>query len=240
MTSGNLELYSAPGIERLVVPEALQPETTDAVLPVFSAADLAELKASGWSRVGIVAAVVDDRERFLMLEHRPSDKTPSGAWGPLAETTQLARTGPCVHVERTADTLARGLREEVGVADPAALEVTARYAGSWILNRWPVGGRHVAQFALAVCPVVHIDRETRLELEDSFRPNEETGALAFMYPEQIAGLDHVRYGTHTWLHQVMYSGLAALAAQERDVLRLSAGLPLPNATDAKLLEIDYL
>jgi hypothetical protein len=236
----NVNVHTITNHDQLIIPDHLDPGVSEASLPAPTAADLTDLKYAGWSHVGIVAALVDDRQRILMLQHRPSDKTPSGAWGPLAETTQLARTETGAQVERTIDTLARGLREEVSVADPSRLEVAARYVGSWVVNRWPVGGRHVGQFALALCPVVHVSRGVRQELENMYRPNNETSSMAFMDPEQIAALDHVRFGTHTWLRQVMGSGLVEAPTQERERILLPAGAPLPHAIDAQLGEINYL
>jgi len=220
------------------------PEYATTQLPSLDSDDLRFLKAQGWARVGIVSAVAvevpDAQTRLLMLQHRPSDKTPGGAWGPLAETAQLARSdNGMITVERTAHTLSRALREEVGVADPMRLQLTAKTAGSWVLNNWPIDVSYANQWALAVCPVVYLDDAERERLQDTFVPTEEITAITFMTPEEIVSETNVRPGTHNWARDA-HVGLTTFAAAERTTLELPSSQPLPGAVDIKLGNLSYL
>lgn len=226
------------GVPRLdFAPVSLHPERAQTSLPSPSAGDLRVLRAQGWSRFGIVAAVVDDRQRIMMLSHRGSAKVPIGALGPMAETAQIGCIEGRVAVETTQDTLARALREELGQDNPTKVALRARHAGSWELNFWPVGTNFGAQRAFAVCPIVHITGEQRERLQDEFVGTEEISALRFMAPDQIDECDNIRPGTRAWLGTVAASPLLELRPGDSVDLELPLGLALPQAVDARLQEV---
>lgn len=225
-----------PQLDR--APESLRPELAADTLPRPTAADLRQLAAQGWMRFGIVAAVVDDHRRIMMLEHRPSSKTPAGALGPLAETAQLGRVDGKIAVETTEETLARAVSEELGQSPPT-LQLRARKVGSWELNSWPVGINHGNQRAFGVCPVVHVTGDERERIEDEFAGTEEIRAVRFMTPEQIDGYHNVRPGTNLWLGTVAASPLMDLPPEESLWISLPPATPLPEAMDARLQEVSY-
>lgn len=202
--------FTTPGPrtgEMLRLPNRLNPAMSQSMLPEINADDVRTIGASGlWSRLGIVVAIIDDRGKYLMLEHRSSDKTYAGQWGPLAETSHYSTTkSGDIQVEQPAQTLARSIREELGVASPDTLGLMARATGAWILDSWPVGKRYKDQFALAVSPVVHIGGEGREQLED-FTGTEEISAVDFMDPEEIQDIP-TRRGVGSWLGNIASSGL---------------------------------
>lgn len=225
------------GVLRLdMAPASLRPELATTVLPSASTADLRMLRAQGWMRYGIVAAIVDDRQRIMMLSHRHSAKTPGGALGPLAETAQVGRSQGGVVVETTQETLARALREELGQEDPTKVALRARRTGSWRLNSWPVGTNFGAQRAFAVCPIAHITGEQRQRLQDEFPGTEEIDAVRFMTADQIDEYNNVRPGTRAWLGAVATSLLMELRPDESTGLILPSGVALPQAADILLQE----
>jgi len=232
-----------PTKEGMPVPSSVLPEYATSQLPHADAADLRYLKAKGWARYGVVAAVVSetpsDQPRLLMLEHRPSDKSPASAWGPLAETAQLARSGDKIIVESSAHTLARAFAEEVGVTDVSQLQLMGKEVGAWVLNAWPVGTSYANQQALAVCPVVHLDEEQCEAIQDMFEPTEEITAITFMTPNEIGQQQVVRPGTKEWLRDV-HLGLITMGAAGHSPLELPDPTPLAGAVDIKFNSLGFL
>jgi hypothetical protein len=209
------------------------------MFPAGSATDLTEMKQAGWARLGIVAAVVDDRQQLLMLTHQASAKSPHQALGPVAETTQRAREGRDVQIESTAHTLSRAILEELGVRDPSSLLLTARRAGAWALNRWPVGIRHPGQSALAVCPIVHIGAEAREQLLDTFTGTEEIQSIAFMDPAAIVAHDNLRPGVHDWLNDIAATGQLDVAGSEQRSVELPDPSMFVGGADVILTNQEY-
>jgi hypothetical protein len=224
---------------KLAVPNRFLPEQATEMFPAGKATDLTEMKRAGWARLGIVAAVVDDRQQILMLAHRASAKSPHQALGPLAETAQRAREGRGIQVESTAHTLSRAILEELGVRDPASLRLTARMAGAWAINRWPVGIRHPDQSALAVCPVVHIGAEGREQLIDTFAGTEEIEAIAFMDPGDIVTHDNLRPGVYDWLSDIAASGQLDANGSEQHPVDLPDPSPFIGGADVILTNPEY-
>jgi hypothetical protein len=214
------------------LPQGLRPELASDTFPRVSVPDLSQLKRTGWARFGIVAAVVDEQQRIMMLEHRPSDKTPAGALGPLAETSQLARTRNGLQVEHAAETLARGFKEELGT-DPTQLQLVAKKVGSWALNSWPVGALYTNQQAFAVCPVVRVGAEQRDRLVGEFTGTDEISAVRFMTTDEIRRQENVRTGTHAWLGDVAASGLMEVPADDSFDLQLTGSTMPADALDIK-------
>lgn len=216
-------------------------EQSSVMLPHFEPETLSRLKRDGWARLGLVAAVLDERQHLLMLSHKQSDKTPAGALGPLAETSQISQpTEGSPQVETVAHTLARGIKEELGVSDPSELELTGRRFGAWLLNAWPVGTQYATETALAICPVVHISKERRESLLDTFTETEEIDGIKFMPLDDVATEKAVRPGTHAWLKSVGASDLLDPYGYDRVLVELPEPTPLTNAVDIKFKNLHYL
>ncbi len=222
-------------------PRTYLPEHAEVMLPESTVADVATLKAQGWSRMGILAAVFDPSGCLLMLKHRGSDKTPDGALGPLAETAQLSVSGGrVVAVESAAHTLSRGVHEELGIVEPSALKLRAQRIGAWALNDWPIGVSYEGQRALAICPVVHIDDDSPEFLCDTFTGTEEISEITFMHPHDVVSSQLVRPGTVEWVHTVMNSGLPSISRGGLEAVGLPGPDPLPDAVDIKMAELGQL
>ncbi len=220
-----------------VVHDSLQPSRALHMFPNVTINDLRELQAAGWSRVGIVAAVINEAQQILMLEHAESDKNPEGALGPLAETTLVRSVNNQWQVEDTITTLYRCFREELGITNPEQVGLAARKIGAWTLNRWPVGGeRHKDKFALAVCPVITVPEQTVTRI-GRFINTHEIRRAYFMKPEQILDINNVRPGTHQWLIDIISSGLLNTPSEEKTEVDFSH-LEAYGWRDAKLEELD--
>jgi hypothetical protein len=117
---------------QLAIPENLQPNGQD--FPTLTPEILAGLKEFGWSRVGVVAAIVNLDGNILILENPPNDKIPSLQYGALSETSQ--RYGS--HIEQPLETVARCMQEELKV-DPGKITAYVPATNPYIVNQWPVG-----------------------------------------------------------------------------------------------------
>jgi hypothetical protein len=235
----SLQEVQRGGVPRLDgAPQPLRPEWATTPLPSATAADLRLLRWQGWMRFGIVAAIIDDSQRFLMLEHRVSAKNLAGALGPMAETTQLAKTPSGVVVESTEETLARALREELGLNDPEGIDLHARPRGAWELYSWPVGVDYGDQQALAVCPVLRISDEQGESIEGQFTGTPEIRHMRFMTLDEIEQQHNLRPGTEGWLGAVATSPLMDMRSGEGTRLLLPPGAALPGAVDARLQEVE--
>lgn len=229
-----------PPNKGMPLPRSAQPASATAMFPKFNADDLRVIKAAGWTRVGILAAILDGEQRFLILRHKHSDKTPQGALGPLAETAQLSRgVRNEIQVESTAHTLSRAVYEELGVSRPSTLRLTAKYIGGWVLNSWPVGTGYAGQKALAICPVTHIGNEEKERLLDTFQEMEEIAGIDFMRAHDIAH-ELVRPGTREWLGDVLSSGLASPEHGRESEVKLPSPSPLWGGVDIKFEAIGEL
>ncbi len=224
-------------------PDCFRPQTAESMFPAVKGTDLSRLKQAGWARLGIVAAVVDPASNILMLKHRPSDKiSDTACWGPLAETTHVIQANGRVIAEDTAQTLARSLAEELEVAKPELLGLTARRIGAWALNAWPVGVSYQGQEAFAVCPVVHVSRDGKGFLMDTFDGSEEIADIEFWAPDDIIDANNTRNGTRQWLVDINRSGLITPARAGEGLVPVTLPSPImaPGAVDVKFAEIGYL
>lgn len=215
------------------LPDALLPSKAKETLPRLCHDDIHQAAKLGIARIGIVAAILDQQQRLLVLEHKESDKSPAGSLGPLAETAQLAETGSGVVVETTTHTLSRGIREELGVEKPQTLNIRAKRMGAWALNRWPVGVNYSHQAALAICPVVHLGPEEAERIMDEYEETAETTRVIFVPIGELRDIQNVRPGTHAWLDVIVKSNLIALSQHQRTGLMLPDPAPLPHAKDIR-------
>lgn len=223
--------------ERSSMPTSLVPKRSPAILPAADVRDLRRMRDAGFDRYGVVAAIVDDLGRLLMLSHVGNSKTPDGALGPLAETAKLAINGDDISVEATAQTLLRGVREELGIEDTDSIGFRARRAGGWVLNNWPVGTAYANQTALAVCPVLHVDAAGAQAILDSFQPNDEISGIRFMSPGEIRQAPNLRDGTQAWLGDLVASGLLELQADTDLVVVGDAQMLLGELRDVRFDEV---
>jgi len=202
--------------------------TAPGEFPAPTDADLRLLQAKGFLRLGIVAAFIDERQRFLVGRHRPSGKIPArpqGVLGPLAETSHWTGSGNSLQVETVAQTLSRCLLEEAGVQNPNDLELEVHAEKPWLVSSWPVGVRYPGQHAAAVYTIAHINSDRLDELVAGFLPHDgsEINTLVAMETDLLHSHVDVRPGTHQWLGEVLASGLADTAPSERIALTL----PIP-------------
>lgn len=155
-----------------------------------------QLHAERISRVGIVAAVVDQgMERLLMLKHKESKKTKAGMWGVLSETAIVAaQGGGGWRLEAPMDTVARGLQEEVSVTPPGQLWVPSKVPS--FSHEWPIG-LDTDQVALAICPVVVVDGALAEAIERA-PDTEEISATEFVPLDRLEGREF-RPGISRWL-----------------------------------------
>ncbi|HSX17499.1 MAG TPA: hypothetical protein VLH86_05365 [Patescibacteria group bacterium] len=226
-------LISAPDVTQFAVLGALQPAEASTMLPAIELEDLRSIRQAGWSRVGTITAMADESGRLLMLTHVQSDKTAAGSLGPLAETAQFSDDDGTPRVESAAQTVARSIREELGMSRPERLELVAQPVGAWALSKWPVGIQYEQQYALAICPVVRIGRAGYERLMDEFKPTEEIEAIQFMSPDEIAAAHNLRNGTLGWLGDVAASGLLDVPQSELVVVDLTVPALTGNGQDIR-------
>lgn len=235
----NRNIPQGRNIEYAAMPDYLDPSRSEEVFPSLTAEDLPRLRAAGFARVAAGPAIIDEQMRLMMLVHKASSKNLADQLGPLGETAQFARaTDGTLVIETTAQTLSRGLQEELEITQPQTMRLRALRLGSWFLNAWPVGGEHSEQHTLAVCPVLHIDQAQREELEYTFNETEEISAIEFMTVDAIMSYGNVRSGTLAWLDDLVSSGLMNTQDKERVAVTLPAPEQLPGAQDLILERID--
>ena len=200
-----MEFYIPGSADSL--PSRLDPRITKDTLPSLDHADVRHIGRSGVARLGIVVAILDHHQRLLVLEHKRSNKSPAGSIGPLGETAQMGHNGSIMVVETTAHTLSRGMREEISIDAPQELQLRAKRRGAWLLHRWPVGTGFAGQTALAICPVVQLEKGEDEVIKDLYTETEETRRVAFLPVNDVFANKQVRPGTHAWLQAVARSGL---------------------------------
>lgn len=191
--------------ETLMVPEALKPNP-DVSLPVLDGEVLSHLREAGWSRVGLMVAVVDSDGAVMMLQHNLRDKNSHGALGPLGETSQ--ESGPII--EQPLQTLYRGVQEELGIQQPADLQMWMFDKGGWVVNQWPRGDGYSGEYACAISFPIFVTDSVRARLLSIPHGTEEIGGLYdFMSPEEIQAMDEdrLRPGVKPWLRQLDEAGL---------------------------------
>lgn len=189
----------------LRVPEALQP-APDMWLPEITPEVIDELRVERWSSIGIIAAFVDPNTGdVLMQSHAGGKKNKEGALGPLSETSR--RSGP--EIEQPLATLYRGIREELGVHNPAELDLMVHRTGGWVINRWPFGDEYPDQHILGISFPVFVQDPVTREFIESAPPVNEIVARRFMSPTAILETDAsaFRAGARDWYLQLYHASL---------------------------------
>lgn len=93
------------------------------LLPKFDPGDLDRLRTEGLFGLGVIAFIFDHRGQVLMLEHAAGADRPEQLLGPVSEkskyytTADGSNTKDEVQVESTAQTLRRGMEEELGIGN---------------------------------------------------------------------------------------------------------------------------
>jgi hypothetical protein len=198
--------------EQLKVPETLLPDSDfSRALPLLDDRLVEELRGSGWSKLGIMVAVIDSDGRILMLRHRVSDKSSEGMLGPLGETTKSTpkEDGFPLLIEQPLETLYRGLIEETAVEDPTSLELYIHKSGGWEVNQWPRGIQYPDEFNCAISFPVFVTDEVKDRILAIQSRTEEIDGATFVYPHEIMGdnLEAYRPGVQSWLAQLTQSDL---------------------------------
>jgi hypothetical protein len=180
--------------------------------PTPTLAELRDLHQKGIQRWGIAAVALafcgDDEPRLLVQRYSGSDKVAFGAWGGLAETSQVACTPKGLRLEPTAATLYRGIQEETGIsATEDDLSVPTSHA--WFDSRWPVGLNYPGQWGGVRSTVTVLSPEVADKIVDS-PATEESISRTFMrfseanalVAQAEAGKIPMRAGFGVWLGEV--------------------------------------
>jgi hypothetical protein len=188
----------------LTIPDALLPQA-DRTLPSLSQEVLEKLRGSGWKTVGLMVAFTDSTGNIMMLEHNGRDKNEPGALGPLGETSQCS--GPIV--EQPAETLYRGIQEELGIQHPVELDFWMYRRAGWVVNEWPRGNAYQGEFACAISFPVFMPDSLKEYLLAIPHGTEEVGRMHFIDKETILAMEEsrLRPGTKQWLTQLDQAGL---------------------------------
>lgn len=191
------------GSPELVIPDVLQP-APGLILPPLSFETVTELREAGWSRVGLLVPLITHAGRLLILKHNKSDKADEGMLGPLGETSKEALPV----IEQPLETLERGLREELGVKEPAHLGIKMRAESGWFTHAWPRGVNYPGEYACAISPAVYVPELAESALLSRKHGNEEICGLAVMTPEEVLDTaEHrLRPGMPDWITKLCESG----------------------------------
>lgn len=141
-----------------VAPSGVVPvDSIEALLPTPDGRELDRMQREGLFRYGIIGVILNRNHELLLLEHCESDKTDGGMWGPMGETSliHVPITGE-VSVEPTANTLYRGMQEEL-LVDATQYQIQAPSNMPYFDTTWPVGKKYPGQIGAARCPIVVID-----------------------------------------------------------------------------------
>lgn len=205
------------------------------LLPTRSDAELRLIHQQGFSRYGIVAMLLDDKDRMLLLEHAESDKANAGMWGALGETSQVYHDNDngLWQVEPAVRTVLRGIKEEAG-ADVCASELSVSASTPYFETTWPIGTQYGNKKSFAVSPIITLSALAVEQIMDAQIPEGEITA------KQFVNVDHVSYyrlrpGMTQWLQHAK----VACTNRSNDTIPL-ASEPWTNATniqDAKLTEM---
>ena len=215
-------------------------------LPTISAFRLLGLHKAGIKRYGIMAALINSNGEMLLVEHAESDKRSLGELGPLGETSLMTTHRDekgalkCLDIEPTANTLLRGIKEELGITVQAdALSVSRGY--EFFDTRWPVGKSYPGHIGAIRCPITFVKDEVadQILLQP---PNSEIIGRSFMPIDALkddvrtdAYEETRRYrpGMVQWLHNViMVNRAATYEGAKREPLRSSPWVINGNAQDA--------
>ena len=188
----------------LRIPDSLL-SSEDHALPQLTSEVLNELREAGWSRVGLMIALVDSDGDILMLNHNARDKNSHGALGPLGETSQEA--GPVI--EQPFETLYRGIQEELGIQHPGELDLWMYPHAGWVINHWPRGNDYPNEFACAISFPIFVSDAAKEYLLAIPHGTEEIHGLQFIDSATISsmGEDKLRPGVKNWLRQLTDAGL---------------------------------
>lgn len=203
-----MDIQQKTDLEPLLrVPDSLKPRD-DLVLPALTLEVVDELRAAGWSRIGILVAFVDTDGNIMMLEHNGSAKNSLGELGPLGETTQYS--GPII--EQPKQTLFRGIQEELGIQYPTGLDLSAHQNGGWAINQWPGSSRHPGQIACGISFPIFLTDAVKDYLLSIPHGTEEISNIRFMPPDQIMNTPdgQLRNGVKAWLSQMQQARLLEL------------------------------
>ncbi|MCX6729326.1 MAG: hypothetical protein NTV95_01590 [Candidatus Saccharibacteria bacterium] len=202
-------------------------------LPHHQESDLREMHAQGFMRYGVVAMVLDDQNRLLLLEHAASDKTEEGMWGALGETSHAFKNNGTWEVEPVGTTVIRGLREETN-ADLKPEDFDTPVFGNCIDTSWPIGSRFLDQYAYASVPLLFAGPETVEKIMDAPVNNEEIRSKRMVTLDRVLNYE-LRKGTIAWLA----IGATALSTASNDTVPLQSQPWTPNGSiqDAVLSEL---
>ena len=202
-------------------------------LPHHQESDLRDMHAKGFMRYGVVAMVLDDQNRLLLLEHAASDKTEEGMWGALGETSHAFKNNGTWEVEPVGTTVIRGLREETN-ADLKPEDFDTPVFGNCIDTSWPIGSRFLDQYAYASVPLLFAGPETVEKIMDAPVNNEEIRSKRMVPLDRVLNYE-LRKGTIAWLA----IGATALSTASNDTVPLQSQPWTPNGTvqDAVLSEL---
>ena len=202
-------------------------------LPHHQESDLREMHAQGFMRYGVVAMVLDDQNRLLLLEHAASDKTEEGMWGALGETSHAFKNNGTWEVEPVGTTVIRGLREETN-ADLKPEDFDTPVFGNCIDTSWPIGSRFLDQYAYASVPLLFAGPETVEKIMDAPVNNEEIRSKRMVPLDRVLNYE-LRKGTIAWLA----IGATALSTASNDTVPLQSQPWTPNGSvqDAVLSEL---
>ena len=202
-------------------------------LPHHQESDLRDMHAKGFMRYGVVAMVLDDQNRLLLLEHAASDKTEEGMWGALGETSHAFKNNGTWEVEPVGTTVIRGLREETN-ADLKPEDFDTPVFGNCIDTSWPIGSRFLDQYAYASVPLLFAGPETVEKIMDAPVNNEEIRSKRMVPLDRVLNYE-LRTGTIAWLA----IGATALSTASNDTVPLQSQPWTPNGSvrDAVLSEL---
>lgn len=202
-------------------------------LPHHQESDLRDMHANGFMRYGVVAMVLDYKDRLLLLEHAASDKTEEGMWGALGETSHVFKDGSTWKVEPVGSTVIRGLSEETN-ADLKPEDFDTPVFGNCIDTSWPIGSRFLDQYAYASVPLLFAGPETVEKIMDAPVNNEEIRSKRMVPLDRVLNYE-LRKGTIAWLA----IGATALSTASNETVPLQSQPWTPNGTvqDAVLSEL---
>ncbi len=212
----------------LQIPTGLMPHSGK-LLPALDENTLWELQLNSWNTIGSIAAFVDSENNIMLLSHNVSEKNATaGALGPLSETGRISNGNiePKI-IEQPLETFHRGIREELGVDDPAQLGLETAENSHWVINQWHQGEDMLGHdfYVCGVSFVVFLPDEAKAALLSSWRETEEISSLHFTPIEDILDghLDEpLRSGVKPWLKQLNDAQLLTRDSTSRRALDFSS------------------
>lgn len=156
-----------------------------------------------YSALGVVAAIFNDNDEILIIEHNRSDKYPLGALGPIAETSAAYMSDKSTPLaESVSQTLARAFYEELSLRTKVAFMIS-KSAQTWIKFDWPTGSNRPDESRYAVCPILRsLDPET---LTKDVMPNQEVLSARFYPLDRLRTASSLRTGVENWLDEILNS-----------------------------------